>query len=986
MASVFTFDSDPPRLSSPWPPLTAANGQARRGSESDVPTPVLELSDCGITRLESEPQAGPTEYKLHLLLRPRRSFVASSTLQTASGPHQSKYGSVRLDSQSELNPMRPSPSPKPSSQSRQNRLHNLTTQLLWRLQQSSPYHSSSRSGLVVPVLPQHRIESAVANGPESLLPGLEESQGALYEIGVSDDGALVGLTEDELEESLTTLRAMAFSLGCKVEVLRKVIVGDCRWVDEAPPTKGSARIVHQDNLLVAEALVRPSFDVGKQANAPRSLLLDNARATEIPPGVADDPIAQVESQTEQLRISLTGSSTSGKSSLLGTLSTSTLDNGRGKSRLSLLKHRHEIVSGISSSVTPELIGYQDSTLDGVGGVTSCTTAINYASGKVSSWNDIDSASEPWRLVLVTGSAGHPRCRRPMMRGLISWAPHWTVCCMAADGDRDHETRASSAACSRGILGSAADGGEGSRTHLDLCLKLGVPLVVVITKLDLASKAGLRQTLNRILSTLKAAGRRTHILPTTTLPDQDALPQSLRVDDEDVVERVITSSCKVDIRLLVPIVLTSAVNGTGIGHMHALLRHLPVFNPEHKGQRQNADGSIVPNVLFHVDEVFTRSENDSQSNSPHLRSGSGTVLSGYLRYGAVSVGDRLLVGPCTVDASMEGASSKIETHRVGSSSGVLQYGGGDLRDLNRNDRPRSEEDGTGDFTKSCMTPVWRKVRVESLRNLRLPVRKLLAGQVGTVGISWGHGETAVDALGSMEPRSRLRKRMVMINSPPPRAADDHHHQPPASYSGFCASFDTNNTIPSLVKRGSMVIVYTASIRTATKIVSISISSPRPWTAAGPSRDGRSSRAGSDDDDDKEIEEEADDDDDDVKSDDEGGVAVLDLSSSSSSSSSSLSSPKNHQHQKVQFCFLTSREWIELGTMVFVVIPEGGSRSGSGSGRKDRGTGRGREGNGNGSGSGGSGDHRRGNAGAGAGAGAGASAGLDGFVGTVTDVFD
>lgn len=63
--------------------------------------------------------------------------------------------------------------------------------------------------------------------------------------------------------------------------------------------------------------------------------------------------------TQQLRITLTGPTTSGKSSLLGTLSTATLDNGRGKSRLSLLKHRHEIESGVTSSVAQELIGYKD---------------------------------------------------------------------------------------------------------------------------------------------------------------------------------------------------------------------------------------------------------------------------------------------------------------------------------------------------------------------------------------------------------------------------------------------------------------------------------------------------------------------------------------------------------------------------------------------------------------------------------------------------
>ena len=121
----------------------------------------------------------------------------------------------------------PGPVLAPSNQSRQNRLEQLTTQLLWRLQQSSPYHASSTSDLVLPKLPEATESLRTPQRPGKLLAGLEESRGALYEIGVSDDGTFVGLTKDEMDESLTNLRAMAASLGCNVEVVRMVLVGDC---------------------------------------------------------------------------------------------------------------------------------------------------------------------------------------------------------------------------------------------------------------------------------------------------------------------------------------------------------------------------------------------------------------------------------------------------------------------------------------------------------------------------------------------------------------------------------------------------------------------------------------------------------------------------------------------------------------------------------------------------------------------------------------
>lgn len=256
----------------------------------------------------------------------------------------------------------------PSNQSRQNRLEQLTTQLLWRLQQSSPYHASSTSDLVLPKLPEATESLKTPPKPEKLLAGLEESRGALYEIGVSDDGTFVGLTKDEMDESITNLRAMAASLGCNVEVVRMVLVGDCEW-HEASAANMSARLAKLDfrknanlrqqaQLWVAEALVTPDLSSRRK---PQVMENTPGSGRDTPPPVHYDtllPEAASFDTTEQLRITLTGPTTSGKSSLLGTLSTATLDNGRGKSRLSLLKHRHEIVSGVTSSVAQELIGYK----------------------------------------------------------------------------------------------------------------------------------------------------------------------------------------------------------------------------------------------------------------------------------------------------------------------------------------------------------------------------------------------------------------------------------------------------------------------------------------------------------------------------------------------------------------------------------------------------------------------------------------------------
>ena len=284
-----------------------------------------------------------------------------------------------------------------------------------------------------------RLDPRMQRG--GLLPGLEESHGALYEIGVSDEGTCVGLTQDELDESLATLRVMAASLGCAVHVLRLVVVGSCEWIEPSKDNPKQPEQLRKGKLWIAEALVKPVLEKPNwglgECQAEPSLQPSSTN----PRGINESNEAANGKgntfQPEQLRVSLTGSTNSGKSSLLGTLSSSTLDNSRGRSRLCLLRHRHELESGLTSSVAHGLIGYKTV-------IHSATKAaaevVNYASGNVSSWTDIHLSSQCSRLVFFSDSAGHPRYRRTAIRGLFGWAPHWAALCIAADGNAGNYIR------------------------------------------------------------------------------------------------------------------------------------------------------------------------------------------------------------------------------------------------------------------------------------------------------------------------------------------------------------------------------------------------------------------------------------------------------------------------------------------------------------------------------------------------------------------
>lgn len=883
MASVFTFDPNPPKLSSPWPTKPVSDsvpstGEARVVLTGGETVPVSHLADCGVSRLEAEPQDGPTEYKLHLLLRPRRSFSALSTVHDASGPHQSKSG-VRQEL------FRLPPGPTPNSQSRQNRLEHLTTQLLWRLQQSSPYHSSSKSALVVPVLPQTEVNLHL-QGPEKLLPGLEESQGALYEIGVSDNGSFVGLTEDELDESLSTLRAMAFSLGCKVEVLRMVLVGDCKWTENTRDVDGNAAagVDHTENLWVAEALVTPNHEPAGHTTTVGSL--DSVTPPRFQGGtnLQRIEVEKGESHTEQLRVLLIGTADVGKSSLLGTLSTSTLDNGRGMIRVSSLKHPHEIVSGVTSSLTSELIGYHITSRHLTDEI-SPTEVINYASGNVSTWIDIHNASDPGRLVFFTDTPGRSKYRHSTLRGLVSWAPHWAVCCIAASGE-DRKDSTSRTTCLSGQDSHSAQGSgvDTSRANLILCLKLNLPIVVVITKLDLvSSKKILEETLRKILSIVKSSGRQPRLLVPPSDCNQDPQFRTFAKENEYKVLQKMAPVPEEEIGTVVPIVLTSAVRGDGIGMLHALLRHLPIpCTVEARSSPNTQSDPLSPAVLFHIDEFYTLSDSQPQSGSNGSKGTRGFVLSGHVRYGTLMVGDELLVGPFT---SIDDYAKK-SIPRTKSLPGQVSQGLPKLALPNDEERPSSADYTVTDHDRdisSLSASGWQKICVTSLRNLRLPVRKLLAGQFGTVGISSsGLDETKGDR---DLPSRRVRRGMVLIR--PLNGSNSNNHLAPPMYRLFSGIFDDLNS-RSMMPR-MQVTVYIASIKASAKILTVQ-------TQVEPQR---------------------------VRTSPDEVFLFGDNYSRHKDSLPTLSRPAFDR--EVTFQFVSSREWVEIGGQV-LIMPAGGSGMG------------------------------------------------------------
>lgn len=752
---------------------------------------------------------------------------------------------------------------------------------------------------MLPVLPEATPKLGLPPKPARLLPGLEESQGALYEIGVADDGTFVGLAQDELEESLTNLYAMAASLGCKVEVLRRVVVGKCEWADEqqAGDETGAVK-AHAESLWVAEALVSPDLDFYRLSTSRRDLSAESVSAEQS--ATETTMLEGDRSNTEQIRVSITGPSTAGKSSLLGTLTTSLLDNGRGKSRLSLLKHRHEISSGITSSVAQELIGYADTPLPPRG-----VDVINYASGNVAAWDDIHAASGDGRLAFVSDLPGLVRYSKSTLRGLISWAPHYVMLCIPANSGEESASETGAAEQVTEI--------DLCLSYLDLCIKLEVPILVVITKMDVASRAGLRHTLAKVLSALKTAGKKPVMLPVSpgTAEKGASLHQIGTADSEEVRKMIAAVD---DWLSAVPIVLTSAVDGSGIGKLHALLRYLPI--PQRPPLRTiSLPKPTLPQYsssnIFDIDEVFAipPSKVYSMSAEEASQGNRGVVLCGLVRYGTISIGDELVIGPVLVDQQNEQGSSQS-----GQRTRPDQNSPQSLRS-----RVPSGEFSTSYFqgflSPKLSVPAqarWQRVQVVSVRNLRLPVRRLMQDQVGTIGI-----EPIPSSESDVRPcLGRIRKGMVLVNFHEPSLSIP---KPVACQTGFVATFASSefssSASPPLLLGGN-AIVYIANIRATVKVTCVTLaedevisSPPSPTEPEFFSFDG--------DPGDRER--------------NQGGGFQQRRNGTELSKVISSNSSGNSEYEdiRITFSFITSIEWVEVGSRV-LLMPGASSMASSAAG--------------------------------------------------------
>ncbi|MGC9117569.1 MAG: GTP-binding protein [Thermoproteus sp.] len=281
-----------------------------------------------------------------------------------------------------------------------------------------------------------------------------------------------------------------------------------------------------------------------------------------------------------------GNVDAGKSTLIGVLITGRLDDGRGSARVYAARFKHEVLTGRTSAVSTRLLGFR--------GYRIVNADLPDPLDEASVYLNSDKA------VLFIDVGGHEGYLRTSLRGILGNAPDYGMLVVAANSGVQRMTK----------------------EHLAVAVAVGVPVFVVVTRLDITPKSVLERTVDDVVGLLK-------------MPGVSKVPYMVKNDEDAVVAAKMMPTGRV-----APIFLVSNVTGEGLDKLRLFLSLLP--------KRLHWSNSGVP--VLYISEIYK------------VR-GVGTVVGGLLEGGRLASGQRVLIGPLDDGGWRSVRIKSIQVNRV-----------------------------------------------------------------------------------------------------------------------------------------------------------------------------------------------------------------------------------------------------------------------------------------------------------------------------------
>lgn len=277
----------------------------------------------------------------------------------------------------------------------------------------------------------------------------------------------------------------------------------------------------------------------------------------------------------KIKVAVCGPVDAGKSSLIGVLNTGQYDDGRGLARSKILKHKHELETGRTSNITFNSIVYEKNK-DQIDVRSIECSKSNFSVPRLF---DTNTSS---KVVSLIDLAGHEKYFKTTLFGVAGMYVDYGLIIIGANIGRLTKL---------------------TREHIQMLRFLKVPIIIVITKVDLAPENVYKDIKNELQKFIT----------------RHKLASGFKFfnQDDDFEELMNFNSD------FIPIISVSNKTGMNINKFHNFMFNL---NPRVKWDSSKVGGSIL--FIDHIYKV----------------KGTGTVVSGTLKGNNIKVKQKLWIGP------------------------------------------------------------------------------------------------------------------------------------------------------------------------------------------------------------------------------------------------------------------------------------------------------------------------------------------------------
>ena len=289
---------------------------------------------------------------------------------------------------------------------------------------------------------------------------------------------------------------------------------------------------------------------------------------------------------EENTIAVCGPVDAGKSSLIGVLTRGDLDNGRGLARSNILIHNHEQESGRTSNISLNPIKYKKENNELF--LYSEKTKKKADAKKILKINIEEEKINNDKIITFIDLAGHEKYLKTTVYGVTGMFPDYGIIVIGAN---------------TGIT-------KLTKEHIGILFYLKIPIIITITKIDLAPKEIYKNLCNKIkqLLTNNSFGKIVYFISDSEKKYQDTnFYINNMIDNSDVI----------------PVISISNKTGTNLQNLHKIIYCLPKVNKWKEGKANK--------TMVYLDSNF---------NVP----GIGIVVSGTIKGGTINPKQKMFLGP------------------------------------------------------------------------------------------------------------------------------------------------------------------------------------------------------------------------------------------------------------------------------------------------------------------------------------------------------